>query len=142
MSRINYTYGILTGGMVPDTSVWYRNCKNIKYTCDKQYQAIHTLWGTNRSAQAIGCSVDAIIKLLQCDEQFGRYLNEYDIFNTYDTPITYNITDIPEDALTFATLVNWADKLQYVSATYPVVPAQPQVVRVTNALLSVLTLKG
>lgn len=142
MSAINYTYGILTGGVVPATSPWYRNCKNIQYTCQKQRELVNMLWGSGRSIEAIGCSTDAIIKLIQCDENFGRYIQEYDRLNTYDTSLIYTVGDIPGDTLSFRDLITWADRMPYSSPAYPIIPAQAAVVRITNALLSTLTLKG
>lgn len=141
MTKVNYTYGILTGGVVPPSSPWYRKCTGVTYTCKKQQDIFNDLLCNLDSADAIGCCADMLLKLLQCSEYYGDYLKQYDPINTYadDLPLP---DSIPDSTLDYQHLLRWADSVTYRSAEYPVSDSQPSVVRIVNALLSVLTLKG
>lgn len=141
MTKVNYTYGILTGGVVPQSSPWYRKCIGVTYTCKKQQELLSSLFSDMRNVDAIGCSADMLIKLLECSEYYSDYLTKYDPVNTYtdDLPIP---AEIPDNTLDYESLLTWTDNVTYRSDEYPVSSTQPGVVRIVNTLLSVLTLKG
>lgn len=143
MSKINYTYGILTGGAVPTSSMWYRNCKNIAYTCHAQKAAMAMLWGKDRSNDAIGCGADIMLRLIQCSDLYPEYVKEYDSVNTYSADIVSD-SDIvvPEDCITMRDLTTWADSLLVNSSDYPVLPTMPPIERIINTIFCILTMRG
>jgi hypothetical protein len=141
MSIVNYTYGVLTGGIVDASSPWYRNSINVSYTCDKQRDVIKSLWGSSRSPEAIACSTDMLLKLLQCSEHYPRYIQDYDKLNTYTTAVGRGELP-PEGCLSFDELMRWTNNLDVRSDRFVVNTSQINIVNITNALYSVLTLRG
>lgn len=142
MAVVNYTYGILTGGVVPNTSVWYRHCPDVEYTCNKQATIINRLWGSKRSTEAIGCGADLLIHMLQCSPEFSDYLKKYDPLNTYNDDLVVTDANILSDVIGFTDILNWADNIPHSDVRYPVLPAFTPMERITNALLCVLTMRG
>ena len=105
--QVNYTYGIITGGVVPSTSHWYRAFYNIPGRNKSQTEAFGGLWGT-RSPDSIGAGSEFIINLMRCSEYWPDYIRQYDPVNTYDNKLTTPPTSVVQTPLTYAELLRWS----------------------------------
>lgn len=126
MSKVNYTFGILSNG---ETGIRYSDSA----PSETQKRALEPLW---RKANDSGKLAELLIRFLRCSEHWPDYCHEYDKLNTYHIDVELSNLDVK-----FADIVKWADECPQPSEKYKVSKSQTAVDRATNRLFGVLTAK-
>ena len=140
MLTVNYTYGILTGGVVPVTSSWYRGVVGEVSRNKIQKELLNALW-ENRNPEAIGIGTDFLISLMRCSEYWPNYISKYDSVNTYDTKVgDYLEAANRTDLLTYDNLLGWIEKTS-IPTSEEYRAGSSQVEFAISCLFSVLTAK-
>ena len=144
MKKLNYTYGILTMGSVSPTTVGYRKCDNVVYFSARQKDIIQQLLN-GRSEAGVSVGANMMINILQCSEHYTEYINTHDSLNTYNQDM-YLPSDagdgyIPRDVISYNDLIKWVDGVVVSSSKYYTNADMPGIVRISNALFNVLTMR-
>lgn len=137
--KVNYTYFILTGGIIPEDSIWYRGFFGNLSRNNIQGRTLKDLW-KERSTAAIGEGTEFIIRLLQCSEYWPDYAKEYDPVNTYDTALVKPVTTNYTDSLKYDELIAWSSSVN-VPSSERYRASSSKVEKITSALYNVLTVK-
>lgn len=137
--KVNYTYFILTGGVIPESSIWFRGFYGDLSRNNIQGRALKSLW-KERSIPAVGEGTEFIIRLLKCSEYWPDYAKVYDPVNTYDTVLIKPIDVSYPDSLKYDELLTWSNDVN-TTASERYRASSSNVEKIISSLYNVLTTK-
>lgn len=111
MKHINFIYGILTNGELPENTPFFRFSNVSRSVMSKAAVSyLNTLLSDDVDIRTRAATADSIIRILQSYDNYEQLINEIDPVNTYDVDC---IVDDATRSVSFNAIYEWALKCPF-----------------------------